>query len=455
MPILLVDDEPAVLELLQQLLAAEGLTDVSTESDPTAALRRVQKEPWDLVVLDLQMPQVHGLEILKALMEVQPWCDCLVLTGEVDLSLAVEAMQLGALDYLIKGRSDERLVARVREAMVERAGRPLDPLDGLKAPAAFSRFVTASPKLGAVFRHLERIAPTDLTVVISGPSGTGKELLARAVHDLSKRSRGPFLGINAAAIQPSLFASQLFGHVPGAFSGADRAAQGYVQAAAKGTLFLDEIGELPLDLQAQLLRVLQEREYFVVGESRPTKLEARIVVATNRDLRAEVDEGRFRADLFHRLRAAAVMIPPLRERPEDVALLVEHFVRQFCEELGQRPLRVPPKTLDLLTASAWPGNVRELQNVIREAVLAEETHELRPRSLPAEYRQPPAAPAPMAAVAAVGDDVAHKSLAEMERDHIERVIQSVDGNISQAARILGISRMTLHRRLKAYRLESP
>lgn len=451
MAILIVDDEPTVLEVVRELLEAEGLTDVATEGDAEAALRRVQEEPWELVVLDLQMPRVHGLEILKALMEVQPWCDCLVLTGEVDVQLAVEAMQLGALDYLIKGKAEERLVARVREVLLDRAGRSQDPLQGLKHPECFERFKTASPKLGAIFRHLERIAPTDLTVVISGPSGTGKELLARAVHDLSRRRKGPFLGVNAAAIQPSLFASQLFGHVPGAFSGADRAADGYVKAAAKGTLFLDEIGELPLDMQAQLLRVLQEREYFVVGESRPTKLEARIVVATNRDLRHEVDEGRFRADLFHRLRAAAVMIPPLCERPEDVALLAEHFVRGFCDELGQRPLRIAPKTLDLLTASPWPGNVRELQNVIREAVLAEDSHELHPRSLPAEYRTPPDSP-----LAATAEDAApngvgtHTSLADLERQHIERVIESVDGNISHAARILGISRMTLHRRLKAY-----
>ncbi|MGE0709872.1 MAG: sigma 54-interacting transcriptional regulator [Planctomycetota bacterium] len=319
------------------------------------------------------------------------------------------------------------------------SGLPDPPHRGLAQTGAFEPFLTRSPRMTAIFDYLERMAPANECLVITGPSGVGKELLARAVHELSDRRRELFLGVNAAAIPATLFASHLFGHVAGAFSGATSSHGGYLRATAQGTLFLDEIGDLSLELQTQLLRVLQEREYFVLGQSRPVPLTSRLVVASNLRLEDEVAAGRFRADLFHRLRAGRVEVPPLAERREDVPLLVEHFARRYARAYARPVSGVSPLVLEVLQGQPWPGNVRELQNVVREAVLLEDGKLLSVESLPTEYRRP-RRPTPEGL----------STLAELEREHILRALEACQGQVSWTAEVLGISRMTLSRRLKAY-----
>ncbi|RMG12404.1 MAG: sigma-54-dependent Fis family transcriptional regulator [Planctomycetota bacterium] len=449
--VLLVDDEADLLESLRLLLLQEGPFEVHAESDSRVALRRVGEEPWDLVVLDLNMPGVHGLEVLDELSRSQPLAECIVLTAVQDPAMAVQALKMGAFDYLTKPVDKKKLLGLVRRVLhLDSGGGACDAREAfrkrLEHPEAFADIVTVSPKMAQIFRYLERVAPTEESVVISGPSGTGKELIARAIHRLSPRRNGPFVGVNIAAIPPSLFASELFGHAAGAFSGAQGRRRGFAEEAAEGTLFLDEIGELDQGLQVQLLRVLQEREYFVVGETTPTPLRARVVVASNRDLEEETGSGRFRADLFYRLNATSVHVPPLAKRPEDIPHLVNHFARTLSARYGKPIRSVDPRLVKLLCQYPFPGNVRELQNVIREAVLAEDTGVLRPSSLPEAYRHK------------IGRDrsLTHGrgelvTLAELEREHIQRVLQSTGGNVTQAAKVLGISRATLGRRLREWR----
>lgn len=449
--ILLVDDEPDLLVSLRTTLLQQGPFEVEVESDPRRALRRVTEDPWDLVLLDLTMPEVGGLEILSALVSTQPLAECVILTARQEPAIVVQALRLGAFDFLTKPVDPHKLAHTVRRVLHLDSALAAIPtrelfLAKFAAPEAFRDIVTVSPQMAQVFRYLERVAPTDESVVISGPSGCGKELIARAVHRLSPRRDHPFVGVNIAALSPGLFASELFGHRPGSFTGAKAARRGYLAEAARGTLFLDEIGELDPALQVQLLRVLQEREYYAVGDSSPTPLHARVVVATNRDLEQETGTGRFRTDLFYRLNATAVSIPGLARRPEDIPFLIEHFTRVFAERYERPIRRVQPRLVKLLAQCPFPGNVRELKNVLRAAVLAEDTCELRASSLPEAYRR------------RVGRDRSLSrgrgevvTLADLERQHIERVLESTDGNVTQAAKLLGISRATLGRRLRDYR----
>jgi DNA-binding NtrC family response regulator len=448
--VLLVDDEVDLLESLRVVLMQLGLEHIELESDPVAALRRVRDEPWDLVFLDLRMPQVEGIRILETLVREQPLAECVVVTAVHDPAMAVQALKLGAFDYLTKPLNVAKLAATVRRVLhLDSTMGAVDARDRflatLEQPDAFRDLITVSPKMRQIFRYLERVAPTEEHVVVSGPSGSGKEVIARLIHRLSPRRDGPFVGVNIAAIPPTLFASELFGHAAGAFSGAQGASPGYFGRAVGGTLFLDEIGELEHTLQVQLLRVLQEREYYVVGESAPTRLQARVVVATNRDLEEDTGSGRFRADLFYRLNATSVNIPPLARRPEDIPFLIEHFVEQMSERFQKPIRRVHPRVVKLLCQYPFPGNVRELQNVIREAVLAEDTSELQASSLPEAYRRR------IGRDRSLGQRRDLATLAELERDHIRRVLESTGGNVTEAAKVLGISRATLGRRLRDYR----
>ncbi len=433
----MVDDSASFTDYVVRLLEERGHAAIG-ESDPVRARDRVRAERWGLVLVDLGMPEVSGFDLLAALRASQPGTPCVVVTADRDAASAVRALKLGAVDYVCKPAGPDSIVAAVEGALGPPP--PGGPLAAVSCPEAFAGFVTRSPALGDVFQRAERLAPTDLPVLVTGPSGAGKEVLARAVHALSRTPAGPFVGVNVAAIPPPLFAGQLFGHRQGAFSGANRAMPGYAEAAAGGTLFLDEVGELDPFVQAQLLRVLQEREYYVLGATTPTRLRARVVAATNRDLAFEVTQGRFREDLFHRLRGGLLRVPGLAERPEDVPPVAEHFARVYGEELRGRPARVAPDVLAWLRARAWPGNVRELQNVLREAVLSAEGGVIGLLDLPLEYRcAGPARAAPP------------PSLSALEREHILRVLEEMGGNVTRSARLLGISRVTLHRKLRRLR----
>jgi two-component system response regulator HydG len=371
--VLVVDDETGVRESLRMLLQRE--CEVATAASVDEALAAIRSAPPDLILLDLVMPGRSGLDLLAELRERGGGPPVVVVTATHGAGPAVEAMKLGAADYVTKPFEVEALRQRVRSllehrALVERTQIPARPDECSRLGELLGR----SPAMRAVFRTLERVAQSNVNVLLRGESGTGKELAARALHELGPRAAGPFVSIHCAAIPDTLLESELFGHERGAFTDAVERRIGRFEAAQGGTIFLDEIGELSPAVQAKLLRALQERSIERIGSSRPIPVDARFVVATHRDLDAEVAAGRFRADLYWRIHVVPIVLPPLRERRQDIALLAEAFLRRARQETGAGPTRLSPEALAALEAHDWPGNVRELRNAIERAVALCEGH---------------------------------------------------------------------------------
>ncbi|HET9598811.1 MAG TPA: sigma-54 dependent transcriptional regulator, partial [Anaeromyxobacteraceae bacterium] len=365
--ILVVDDEPAFLESVLRMLRLERYDDVTAVSRGAEALARLETERFDVAFLDVCMPEMDGLELLRLLKERSPATECVMVTASESIPTVIRAVRLGAYDYLVKPILPEQLVQALdrvleRRRLVETVRlRSASAVDAaLDHPEAFGELVTADAALLRLLHEAELHAACDIPVLITGETGAGKEVLARAVHRCSPRAAGPFVAVNMLALSPTLFESEFFGHARGAFTGADRDRAGYLAQARGGTLFLDEIGDLPLEVQGKLLRVLQEREYTPVGRTRPERADVRFVAATNQDLEARVRAGAFRKDLFYRLQFAHLHLPPLRERAGDVALLADHVLRQL-----QRPgITLDDDALRLLERHDWPGNVRELRGVL-------------------------------------------------------------------------------------------
>jgi DNA-binding NtrC family response regulator len=448
--ILIVDDDVALRESLALVLAAEG-HEVAEARDARVALEAIEAGPFDVVLCDLRMPGMDGMELLPQLARRAPGITILMMSAYGSADLAIEAMKRGAYDYLAKPFQPSEVLLAIRKARErERLRRANALLQREVARVVGERpIVAASRPMIELLEVIERAAEFKATVLLTGESGTGKEVLARAIHAQSGRRQEAFVAVNCGAIPENLLESELFGHAKGAFTGADRARRGLFQEADGGTLFLDEIGELPLALQVKLLRVLQEEEVRPVGESKSRAVDVRVIAATARDLAQELAAGRFREDLFYRLDVVRVNVPPLRERREDIPLLVDHFLAQLRTALGKPIRSLADDALDRLLAYSWPGNVRELENVLERAVILARTERITLRDLPPQITEPdrPADSRPRSA------DLSLKRARRLfEAGLIRQALDATGGNRTRAARLLEISHRALLYKIKEYGL---
>jgi two-component system response regulator FlrC len=437
--VLVVDDEEGVRSFLGEAIARDGHSVVSAK-DGAEAVALFDKQSFDLVVTDLKMPGLDGMALLQKLREEQPDVEVIVLTAHGTVDTAVAAMKAGAFDYLTKpigsptelrlivGRAlERRALLNFRAGATQRSGEPV--------------LTWGAPAMQPVVAALRKVAPTQATVLLTGESGTGKEVAARAVHALSARGEAPFVAVSCAAITDSLLESELFGHEKGAFTGAATQRRGRLELAQGGTFFLDEVGELKAELQAKLLRVIQEKRFERVGGTRTLEADVRWVAATNRDLQAMMARGEFREDLYHRLAVFPIHLPPLRERKEDIGPLAVELVRRIGDELGRPALRLSPEAATALIASPWPGNVRELRNALERAAILADGPVIEPQHLRALTTPPP----PSGTVR-----VPDLKLEDLERAAIEQAIAAEGGNRKRAAERLGIGLRTLYDKLKRY-----
>ena len=439
--ILIVDDEKPIRDLLARALGADY--NVVTAADAELAMKALDADPSIALMLsDVRMPGADGITLLKAARAKRPDLAVIMLTAYGNVELAVEAMKSGANDFLTKPVELDQLDLRIAKALGDRApaAEPAAAEPGAEDPG-LEEIVGDSPAMKKVFDMVRRAAPTDATVLLEGPSGTGKELFARAIHRLSRRASGPFVAVECAALNPNLLESELFGHVKGAYTGADADRVGRFEAANGGTLFLDEISEIPPSTQVKLLRALESRSFERLGSSATISTDIRIVAACNRDLKKLAQEGKFREDLYYRLNVIDLHLPPLSERKSDIALLAGRFVKEFSARNGGRVTGISPEAMKVLEAYRWPGNVRELRNVIEKMVVLSQGGDLRPEDVPDDIRMP---------AATSSDGSSGDSLASAEKAKILAVLDECGGNITRAAEKLGISRRTLHRRLNEW-----
>jgi len=451
--ILVIDDDQAVCNYLNIFLLQTGIFDVTTLSDSARAHQELKNNKYDILLLDMDMPEVTGLDILKIIQDNSIDVETIVLTGVEDISLAVSAMKLGAIEYLTKPVDNDRLLTLINTVLEARKNQKvleeeIPATSDLKFKDVFKDFVTQNEKMLQVFSFVEKMAQADSSILIWGESGTGKELIARAIHKISRRNQQSFVAVNAGVFANELFTSEFFGYNHGAFTGATANKRGFLEEADKGTLFLDEIGELALPIQVKLLRVLQEGEFFRLGSTKNLKVDVRIVAATNKNLQEEIKKGNFRKDLFYRLNMNSVYLPPLRDRKGDVQLLAHHFLKKFCELNNKKIDKIADAPMKLLSAYDYPGNVRELMNIINSAVIIESTNELRKKSLPNYFLENTANLSDIGLI-----DMPLKSLNDVEKHHIKKILSYTRGNKTRAAQILGISRVSLLSKVKKYKLE--
>jgi DNA-binding NtrC family response regulator len=448
--VLVVDDQEEVRRLAADLLAAEDI-ETMVAADGVEALEQIAIAKPDVVVLDFEMPRLDGLGVLKRLREEAPDVAVIMVTGHADVAVAVSAMRLGAYDFLLKPIVSEDFVPTVQRAMERNAlrGEVADLRQHVTALESFGDLLGPSEASRAVMQQVRRIAPSMLTIVITGETGSGKEVVARAIHRGSSRAQGPLIAVDCGAIPETLVESALFGHERGAFTGADKRKDGYFQLANGGTLFLDEIGNLPISIQARLLRTLQERTVFPLGARRPVEVDVRIIAASNVVLQHEVRAGRFREDLYYRLAEYVIALAPLRERREDIPHLVRRFLADIALELGRPGVEISEAAMAVLVAHSWPGNVRELRNVVRRAALMGseilEPDDVRLSPEPAPIVAPPVSVAtqgrPLREIAAAAADAA-------ERAAILETLRATGGNKSEAARLLRVDFKTLHLKMR-------
>jgi len=445
--LLIVDDERSMREYLEILFSEEG-HDVAVAEDAAAALRALEAREHEVVITDLMLGRGSGLDLLKTIKQKRPATEVIVMTAFSTTEAAIQAMKLGAYDYVTKPVKNTELTVLVEKALEKSSlARDNELLrQELSGRGRLDRMVGRSKAMQEVFALVEKVAPSRATVLITGESGTGKELVARAVHARSPRGQGPFVPVNCGAIPEGLIESELFGHVRGAFTGAQEARQGLFNAAHGGTLFLDEIGELPPQLQVKLLRAIQERRIRAVGATDDVEVDARVVAATNLDLTAQVQAGKFREDLYYRLNVIQIRVPPLRERREDVLLLAEHFLRRFAAEHGRGPLSLSREARRLLDEYSFPGNVRELENLIERAVTLSDGPEVTSFALPAPLRGarlqlPTEGPLPE------GFSI-EGYLDGRERELIDRALAQANGVKKDAAALLGLTFRQFRHRYK-------
>jgi DNA-binding NtrC family response regulator len=444
--ILIVEDESKMLRLLELSLAEEGFATRSA-SNAEAGLKIFGQEPIDLVVTDLKLPGMNGLDFLQAIKRVNAATPVVVMTAYGTVETAVEAMKAGASDYVLKPFSLEEIKLIVhKELDVHRLREENRYLrEALGQRYEFKNIIARSPKMQEVLAMVERVAPSNSTVLLGGESGVGKDLIARAIHQHSRRAAGPFIKINSTAIPENLLESELFGYEKGAFTGAATSKPGKFELADKGTIFLDEIGDVPAATQVKLLRVLQEREFERLGGVKTLKVDVRVVAATNQDLRAALEQGTFREDLFYRLNVVPISIPPLREHKEDIPYLADYFIERFARDAGKSITGITAAAQKMLMEFHWPGNVRELENIIERAVALTTASVLDVADIRLDNAPP------TATASAGGADAPFppegQTLEQFEDEIIKEALHRANGNKSQAARLLGLSRNALRYRL--------
>jgi DNA-binding NtrC family response regulator len=447
--LLLIDDEARLRQLLARVLELEGYTALQAP-DATRGLELLQQHADEVLVVlcDVKLPDAHGVDLIPRLKAKAPGIEIVLLTAYGSIPDGVRAMKQGAFDYLTKGDYEQQLVVVVeRAAEKARLRRRVAELERRMGQRySFESMIGQAPALRRAQDLARQVAPTDSTVLLEGPTGAGKELFAQAIHEASPRKLKSFVAVNCSAFPRDLLESELFGYKKGAFTGALADKKGLLEEANGGTLFLDEIGELELNVQAKFLRVLETRQFTKLGDTKPSSVNVRIVAATNRNLRQEAAEGRFRADLYYRLSVFTLDVPPLKDRAADVPLLAAHFLQYFAAQLRKRLPGLEPECLALLSRYAWPGNVRELKNVLeRAAILAPADQPLSAGYLPDEFHTLPASLSPDA-------DPADQSLRALEARHIRQVLHQCQNNKTEAARRLGIGLTTLYRKVQEYGL---
>jgi DNA-binding NtrC family response regulator len=460
-PILIVEDKDSLRTMLRLALEAQGHTVVEARDQPEAEAALLSSHPA-VVLSDLRLPVGDGFGVLRSAKELDPQLPVIVMTAFGSIQDAVAAMKEGALDFLAKPVDPDHLLLMVERALMHRrlATENMILKDELAQRRGAPQIVGDDAKLKQVSVALHRAAGTDTTVLLEGESGTGKELFARALHALSPRADGPFVAINCAAIPENLLETELFGHEKGAFTGASQRKPGKFELAHRGTLFLDEIGDLPLSLQPKILRALEEKSFERVGGTAPLHVDVRVVAATNRNLRAAVAARQYREDLYFRLSVFPILIPPLRDRPDDIPTLARYFIDRFCRELKKKPLVLSPAAEDELRAYGWPGNVRELQNCIERAAILTEGDTIHPRHLSLSFRGPvqaavPEDEGPWSKIDLSGTlaEASRRTLVEVERRKIEQALKEAAGNRGRAAEILQVSFKTFTTKSREHGLE--
>ncbi|SMC18852.1 DNA-binding transcriptional response regulator, NtrC family, contains REC, AAA-type ATPase, and a Fis-type DNA-binding domains [Desulfacinum hydrothermale DSM 13146] len=444
--ILVVDDDELVRLSLSNWLKEENYV-VDTAADASSAIQAFQDQSWDIVLLDLRIPDGDGIEVLRQIKKIAPQTVVIIMTGFASIESSVSAMKEGAYDYVVKPLDVEQLTRMLRTVVQQRRSLSGEPKIPERFPDRFTleNLIGKSATMQRIFEMIRRVAETNATVLITGETGTGKELVARAIHARSLRRHNPFVPVSCAALPESLLESELFGYEKGAFTGANKMKKGRFELADGGTLFLDEVGEINRRTQVKLLRVLQERELTRLGGTERIDVDVRVISATNRNLPKAVEMGLFRSDLYYRLNVVTLHVPPLRERKEDIPLLAAHFMRKYSLECNKIFDRISPQAMERLIRYDWPGNIRELENVIERAVVIHSGPAIQPGHLPFQ----------MEAAISAEDLSQHEeseptSLKEVEKRHILKMLDRFDWNVSKTARALEIDRTTLHKKMKRY-----
>jgi len=447
--ILVVDDETTILQSLEGILRDEGFEVALALSGPEA-LEKMEEILPDVVLLDIWMPGMDGLEVLARVKEVYPYVQVIMMSGHGTIETAVKATKMGAYDFVEKPLSLEKLLLTIHNALDH--SRLAEEILLLKEKAPGAAEITGkSPAVEHLREQIRIVAPTDAWVLISGENGTGKELVAHTIHRLSRRSHKPMVEVNCAAIPEELIESELFGHEKGAFTGATTMKKGKFDVAHEGTIFLDEIGDMSLKAQSKTLRILQEKRFERVGGTRTIHVDVRVLAATNKDLEAEIEKGTFREALYYRLNVIPIVVPPLRERVEDIPELVEEFQRELALATNKEPKAYTPDALEMLKAYEWPGNVRELKNLVERLLIMIPGSTIEPRDIPPPYNRGygPEEGLDAALMLASFKD----ARAEFEKAYIRKKLEEFNGNISQTAEAIGVERSNLHKKIKAYGLE--